>query len=107
MHILALRAALENFLVPKARFQEGAEVAASRAAEGASARGGFQAWEGWTSLLVPNGKKSVLCQEGGREDNHLVLRPLPMQTRPSAYNGFYPRFQADMNVSFVYCQVFG
>ena len=58
--------------------------------------------------MVPNEKKSVLCQErGGREDNHLVLRPLPMQTRPSAYNSFYLRFQADINVSFVYCQVFG
>ena len=64
MHTLALQAALEDFLVLKARFQEGAEVAASRAAEGASARGGFQVWEGWTSLLVPNEKKSPGGGEG-------------------------------------------
>jgi hypothetical protein len=50
-------------------------------------REGFMSGKGGTSLSVllftpPDEKKSVRCQEGGREVIHLVLRPLPMQTRP-------------------------
>ena len=68
---------------------------------------GFRSGKGGLLCWYETRKSQFSAGRGGREDNHLVLLPLPMQTRPSAYNSLYPRFQADMNVSFVYCQVFG